>query len=159
MRHLVVVASALLVGCSAGDPDKDQPLFTVSVQSPIGGTFTAMHRNALGAGGGSNQTYSGTGAFQEVLRSASYGGLDTSWQEIRGSFTGASLVIKFGTRTVGGAPGADIGAQSGSLQNVDGPHQQTLPCQIQYGPSAASGSTYNVKFRYTSNRANICSAP
>lgn len=52
MRHLVVVATALLVGCSAGDFGREQPLFTVSVQSPVGGTFTATQRNAFGAGGG-----------------------------------------------------------------------------------------------------------
>ena len=159
MRHLVVVAAALLVGCNGGEPDKDTPLFTVSVQSPIGGTFTATQRNAFGAGGGSNAIFRGTGAFQEVLRSARYGVVDTSWQEIRGTYTGVSLVVGFGTRTVGGSADAGVGAQSGSLQNVDGPQQQTLPCQIQYGPSAAAGSTYSVRFRYTANRANICSAP
>ena len=159
MRHLVVVAAALLVGCSAGDFGGEQPLFTVSVQSPVGGTFTAMQRNAFGAGGGSNAIFRGTGAFQEVLRSVSYRMVDTSWQEIRGTYTGVSLVVGFGTRTVGGSADAGVGAQSGSLQNVDGPQQQTLPCQVQYGPSAAAGSTYSVRFRYTANRANMCSAP
>lgn len=159
MRHLVVVASALLVGCSVGDPDKDQPLFVVSVHSPTGGTFTATHRNALGAGGGSSQTLRGTGAFQEVIRLASNSRVDTSWQEIRGSFTGASLVVGFGTRLAGGEAGSDVGAQSGSLQNVDGPHLQTLSCQIRYGTSDVAGSTYSVRFRFTAERAKMCSEP
>ena len=98
MRYVVVFASMFFVGCSADDPDKDEPLFTVSVLSPTGGTFTATHSNAFGAGGGSNQTFRGNGSFQEVLRTASYGKVDTSLQEIRGTYTGASLVIGFGTR-------------------------------------------------------------
>lgn len=159
MSYRSVVAAALLVGCGGGDPGRDQPLFTVSVQSPVGGTFTAIQRNAFGAGGGSNESFRGTGAFQEVLRSASYGLVDTSWQEIRGTFTGASLVVEFGTRLYGGGAGADIGAQSGSLQSVDGPLLQTSSCQIRYGPSNAGGSTYSVRFRYTADRTKICNQP
>ena len=41
-----------------------------------------------------------------------------AWQEIRGSFTDASLVVGFGTRLVGAEADSDVGAQLGSLQNV-----------------------------------------
>lgn len=159
MRHLVAVASALLVACNAGDPDKDQPLFTVSVQSPAGGTFTAVHQNALGAGGGSNETFTGNGAFREVIRIAHSSRVDTSLQEIRGTFTGQSLVVGFGTRLVSGAPGSDVGAQSGSPQSTAGPQPQSSSCQVRYGPGAAGGSTYRVTFRFTADRARICAAP
>ena len=159
MRALAVFAAALLVGCSAGDPDKDQPLFVVNVQSPTGGTFTALHFNALGAGGGTYATYLGNGSFQEVIRQASYGQVDTSLQEMRGSYTGASLVVRFGTRLVGGGAGSDIGAESGSSKIVEGPHEETLPCQVRYGPSDVGGSTYRVTFRFTADRAKICAGP
>lgn len=159
MRRLATFAIALLAGCSVGDPDKDQPLFVVYVLSPTGGTFTATHSNANGAGGGSSETYQGNGSFQEVIRLASYGNVDSSLQEVRGSFTGASLVVGVGTRLVGGGAGSDIGAQSGSLETTEGPHQQTLPCQVRYGPSDAGGKTYRVTFRFTADRAKQCAEP
>lgn len=69
----------------------------------------------------------------------------------------ADEAVGFGMRLYGGGAGAC--AQSASLQNVDSPQQQTLPCQIRYGPSAKTGSSYSVRYRLTANRANICAAP
>ena len=163
MRNRVVpVFVALLVGCGGqfGEPDADEPVFTVHVRSPIGGTFTVMQRNAFGAGGGSPDTFQGDGSFREVLRSSSYGSVDTSLQEIRGSFTGPYLVVGFGTRLYGkGGSGNGLGAASGSLQSLSGRDPQASPCQLKYGASDPGGSTYRVQFRMTAVGLSVCRQP
>ncbi len=163
MRHrFVPVLVALLVGCGSivGDPDANAPLFTVHVLSPTGGTFTVTQRNAYGAGGGPAGTLQGNGSFQEVIRTAFHGSLDTTLQEIRGSFTGPYLVVGFGSRLQGaGGSGNGPGAQSGSLQSLSGPDPQASPCQLKFGASEPGGSTYRVQFRLTAVGSSVCRQP
>ena len=157
--RVVPFVIVLLVGCHMVGDDPNKPLFVVYVLSPPGGTFTVTHRNELGAGGGPTDRngvptiFQGTGNFQEVMWLAHRGYLDTSLQEIRGSFTGAYFAVGFGTFGMG------LGAESGSLQSLSGPDPQLSPCSVRYGASEAGGSSYRVQFRFTADGSRVCREP
>ena len=166
--RIVPVFVALLAGCNGvfGDPKADEHLVTVHVLSPVGGTFTVTSCNANGAcafpsnGNGSPSTFPGTGSFQEVMRSGSFGSLDTTLQQIRGSYTGPSLVVGFGTRFYSKGGSSDgLGAKSGSLQSLSGPDPLASPCQLKYGASEPGGSTYRVQYRLTDVITSVCRQP
>ena len=159
--------SLLLAGCSIvrEGPPPDEPLWVVYVLSPIDGSYSIEHYNEFGAGGGLRVpdgpfTYEGTGTFREVATIRPLQGLDSSLQEIRGSFSGAYLVVGFGTRTY--RPGGSAigqGAESGSLQRVSGPEPEVASCSVRYGPSGPEGSIYRLHFRLTLDASSVCRQP
>lgn len=167
MRPCLVLLVALVSGCNMlNEVDPDEPLFLVYIRSPAGGSFTVEHRNELGAGGGPSDgsgapsIFQGTGAYQEVMRTAFHGQLDTSAQEIKGTFKGAYVEVGFGTRKYGGGRlGSGLGAESGSLQSLLGPDPQASLCSIRYGASEEQGSSYRVQFRFTEAAARACREP
>ena len=147
-------------------PPPDEPIWAIHILSPIGGTYTMENYNELGAGGwlgGADgpETREGTGTFREVMLSRPLGGgLDPSLQEIRGSFSGAYLVVGFGARTY--RPGGSAigqGARSGSLQDVSGPEPEVASCSVRYGPSGTEGSSYSLHFRLTADASSVCRQP
>ena len=144
---LVTLFAILLTGCF-----REEPWVVVWVLSPPGETFTVGTYNELGAGGGRVGSVLGTGSFEEI--SYKGGDLDPSIQEIRGSFTGAYLVVGFGTTRNGG-----WGAESGSLQSLSGPNPQVSPCSVRYEASEAGGSIYSAQFRFTAVPTDVCREP
>ncbi len=148
---LTVPILAVLIGCSLERLGPSDPRFVVSVLSPAGETFTIEHRNEFGAGGGPAGAQEGTGSFQDVIVLG--GDYDPSSQEISGSFTGEYLVIGFGTRNGG------WGADSGSIEIVEGPDPQSSVCSVQYGASEPGGSNYRLRFRFTGVSAIVCRTP